>query len=410
MSQEKTSERAPTLNVWSPETDASRRAIHEQLERLLANAHFRNSKRCSSLLRFLVENALDGRTEHLRERELGIDVFGRSQDYDTNADSTVRVTAGDIRKRIAQYYHEPGHENEIRIDLPLGSYVPEFRLPPVKEPDPVTRGAWLRRWWRLPALAGVLVAAAVVVLLRASVFHSPLERFWAPVVESSNAVLFCVGPADKPRGSAQLEARAASGAAQAMSDTAPSLRDLLSIHDLALQDATTLARVAILVNTTGRSFRIQSDDDTTLSDLRAAPSVLIGAFNNAWTLRSARQLRFTFEMDAATSRKWIRDRQNPARKDWQIDMSLPYTKLTEDYALVGRFMNPSTERMTVIAAGIGQYGTLAAGELLTSEKYMKDLAARAPVNWEHKNFEAVIATRVIDGSTGPPRVLATWFW
>jgi hypothetical protein len=219
-----------------------------------------------------------------------------------------------------------------------------------------------------------------------------------------------VGPADKLRVSADLEARAASGAAQAISDTAPTLKDLLSIHDVALQDATTLARVAILVNTTGRSFRIQSDDATTLSDLRAAPSVLIGAFNNAWTLRSARQLRFSFEMDAVTNRYWIRDRQNPARKDWEIDMGLPYTKLTEDYAIVARFMNPSTERMAVIAAGIGQYGTMAAGEFLTNEKYMKDLAARAPANWEHKNFEAVIAARVIDGSTGPPRVLAAWYW
>jgi hypothetical protein len=410
MSQEKTSERAPTLDAWSPEADTSRRAIHEQLERLLANAHFRNSKRCSSLLRFLVENALDGRTEHLRERDLGIDVFGRSQDYDTNGDPIVRATAGDIRKRIAQYYHEPNHENEIRVHLPSGSYVPEFRSPPVKEPDPVTRGTWLRRWKPL-ALAGVLVSAAgAVVLLRPSIFHSPLERFWAPVLDSSNTVLICVGPADKLRVSAQLEARATSGAAQAMSDTAPSLQDLLSIHDVALQDATTMARVAILVNTRGRSFRIQSDDATTLSDLRAAPSVLIGAFNNAWTLRSARQLRFTFEMDAVASRYRIRDRQSPTREDWEVDMGLPYTKLTEDYAIVGRFMNPSTERMTVIASGIGQYGTLAAGELLTSEKHMKDLAARASANWEHKNFEAVIAVRVIDGSTGPPRVLATWFW
>jgi hypothetical protein len=115
-------------------------------------------------------------------------------------------------------------------------------------------------------------------------------------------------------------------------------------------------------------------------------------------------------MDLVSSRYWIRDRRNPARKDWEIDMGQPYTKLTEDYAIVARFMNPSTERMTVIAAGIGQYGTMAAGEFVTNEKYMKDLAATAPAKWEHKNFEAVLATRVIDGSTGPPRVLATWFW
>jgi hypothetical protein len=121
-------------------------------------------------------------------------------------------------------------------------------------------------------------------------------------------------------------------------------------------------------------------------------------------------LRFTFEVDPVANRYWIRDRQNAARRDWEIDMGLPYAKLTEDYAIVGRFMNPATERMMVIAGGIGQCGTVAAGEFLTSEKYMKELAAQAPPNWEHKNFEAVIAARVIDGSTGPPRILATYFW
>jgi hypothetical protein len=410
MSQGKTIERVSVLDAWSPETDAGRRAILEQLERLLANVRFKNSKRCPSLLRFLVENTLEGRTEHLRERTLGIDVFGRSQDYDTNADPIVRATAGDIRKRIAQYYHEPGHENEIRIDLPSGSYVPEFHLPPVVKAPPLVRAVWLKRWWKLVVLAGAIIAAAAgVVLLRPSIFYSPLERFWAPVVDSSNTLLLCVGPADKLRESAQLEARATPSAA-ATTDNAPSLGDLLTIHDLALQDATTLVRVAILANTRGRSYRIQSDDTTTLSDMRAAPSVLIGAFNNQWTLRSAHQLRFSFEMDVATSHYWIQDRQSPASRPWSVYNGLAYTKLNEDYAIVARFMNPATERMTVIAGGIGQYGTAAAGEFLTSEKCMKELAARAPENWEHKNVEAVIGARVIDGSTGRPHILATHFW
>jgi hypothetical protein len=410
MSQGKTIERVSLLDAWSPETDAGRRAILEQLERLLANVRFKNSKRCPSLLRFLVENTLEGRTEHLRERTLGTDVFGRPQDYDTNADPIVRATAGDIRKRIAQYYHEPGHENEIRIDLPSGSYVPEFRLPPVSKAEPVVRAAWLKRRWKPVVLGGAVVAAAAaVVLLRPSIFYSPLERFWAPVVDSSNALLLCVGPADKLRESAQLEARATPSAAMT-SDNAPSLGDLLSIHDLALQDATTLVRVAILANTRGRTYRIQSDDTTTLSDMRAAPSVLIGAFNNQWTLRSAHQLRFSFEMDVATSHYWIQDRQNPASRPWSVYNGLAYTKLNEDYAIVARFMNPATERMTVIAGGIGQYGTAAAGEFLTSEKCMKELAARAPENWEHKNVEAVIGARVIDGSTGRPHILAMHFW
>jgi hypothetical protein len=396
MSQGKT-ERVSMLDTWSPETATGRRAIREQLERLLADTRFKKSKRCPSLLRYLVENTLDGRADQLRERTLGIDVFSRPQDYDTNTDPIVRATAGDIRKRIAQYYHEPGHEDEIRIDLPAGSYVPEFGLPPVTKPVAAVRGAWLKQWWRPLALTCAVAGAAVaVVLLTPSLFHSPLNRFWAPVMDSSNTVLICVGPADKLRTSADLDA--------------PSSKDPLAIHNLALQDATTLARVAILLNAKGRTFRIQSDDATSLADLTAAPGVLIGAFNNAWTLRSVRGLRFTFEVDPVANRYWIRDRQNAARKDWEIDMGLPYTKLTEDYAIVARFMNPATERMMVIAGGIGQGGTVAAGEFLTSEKYMKDLAARAPANWEQKNFEAVIAARVIDGSAGPPRVLATYFW
>ena len=171
-----------------------------------------------------------------------------------------------------------------------------------------------------------------------------------------------------------------------------------------------MARVAVLISRRGRSYRIQTDDATTLADLRAYPSVLIGAFNNAWTLRSTRPLRFTFDVDIATSRWWIRDRQNPTRKDWEVDIRMPFPDVTEDYAVVGRFMNPGTERMTVVAAGIGQTGTMAAGEFLTSERYMKDLAATAPANWEHKNFEAVIAARAVNGSSGPPRVLATSFW
>jgi hypothetical protein len=107
----------------------SRSELLQQLNRIVSSKHFRNSKRYPSFLRFVVEHTLAGKTEVLKERTLGIDVFARPSDYDTNADPIVRVTAGEIRKRIAQYYQEPGHENELRIDLPLGSYVPHF-LPP----------------------------------------------------------------------------------------------------------------------------------------------------------------------------------------------------------------------------------------------------------------------------------------
>src|ERR1700724_381488 len=113
-------------------SEAERQAIRDQMERMLANQLFKNSKRYPNLLRYIVEHTLAGFPGELKERTLGGEVFGRQPDYDTNADPIVRVTAGEIRKRIAQYYHEHGHETETRIDVLPGSYVPEFEIPAAK--------------------------------------------------------------------------------------------------------------------------------------------------------------------------------------------------------------------------------------------------------------------------------------
>src|ERR1700733_12763398 len=117
----------------------SRSELLHQLERIVRSKHFRNSKRYPTFLRFVVEQTLAGKTEGLKERTLGVDVFARASHYDTNEDPIVRVTAGEIRKRIAQYYQEPGHEEELRIILPLGTYVPHFlpahALPVVEHDD-----------------------------------------------------------------------------------------------------------------------------------------------------------------------------------------------------------------------------------------------------------------------------------
>ena len=67
-----------------------------------------------------MKEALAGRAEGLKERTLGIEVFGKDPNYDTTEDPIVRVTAGEIRKRIAQYYQEQGHEHEIKLLMPSG--------------------------------------------------------------------------------------------------------------------------------------------------------------------------------------------------------------------------------------------------------------------------------------------------
>ena len=120
---------------WSIETEADRQLVLEQLDRMLSSPVFRGSKRLSGFLRYIVIDTLDNGGAELKERLIGVHVFGRPADYDTSAEPVVRVSAGDLRKRIAQYYHEPACEHELRIDLPVGSYHPVFHLPsPVASP------------------------------------------------------------------------------------------------------------------------------------------------------------------------------------------------------------------------------------------------------------------------------------
>src|ERR1035438_3617990 len=111
---------------WHPQTPADHDAILRELREVLASPHFCNSKRYPALLQYIVENTLAGRSDLLKERTLGVEVFDRPPTYDTNADTVVRYTAGEVRKRLLLYYSEHGSVSNIRISLPAGSYVPEF--------------------------------------------------------------------------------------------------------------------------------------------------------------------------------------------------------------------------------------------------------------------------------------------
>lgn len=135
-------------------------SVRRQLDRILESSVFRGSKRCQHFLRYVVEQALEGREDVLKERTLGIEIFERPPSYDTSEDAIVRVKANEVRKRLAQYYVEAGHEHEVRIDLPPGSYVPEFHGAGDGAPPAAPALGPRRRRARLVAAA---VAVAVVL-------------------------------------------------------------------------------------------------------------------------------------------------------------------------------------------------------------------------------------------------------
>jgi hypothetical protein len=136
--------------------------------------------------------------------------------------------------------------------------------------------------------------------------------------------------------------------------------------------------------------------------------VLIGAFDNIWTLRVTQKLRFGFESKDGVA--LLVDRNSRKPTTWATAWDLPYQKLSRDYAIVARIHDNTTGQPVIIAAGISEEGTEAAGEILYNPIYLESLLAKAPKNWEQMNMEAVIETQVIEGHPGPPSILAIETW
>ncbi len=404
--------------------EAEKKAVQEQLERLLRNPHFSQSRRFPSFLRFVIGQTLLGRPELLKERTLGIEIFGRDADYDTASDPIVRVTATEIRKRIAQYYQEPGHETELRLSLPSGSYVPQFHWPQAPKQNESTETAaavnlapsvlveaWkeptaevpVRRGLRRPATAIVLVAfLALLGGGAAFLWHSeqpaPIDFFWGPVVNTNEPVLFCV--ADQ-----------SAYPVIALRDAADPSRKTLLKDDLTaivIDDLTPVVRVATLLQSKGKKFGLKGEGTTNLMDLRAGPTVLIGAFDNAWTLRLTASLRYHFANDPAMTEFRIVDSTNAARPGWVVNrMQQMTTNNYHDYAIVARYTDSTTGKLAVVAAGVARGGTRVAAEYLTDPT---DLAQLERAAGNKKNMEVVLSTQIIDGEPGTPKVEASYFW
>jgi hypothetical protein len=406
-------------------------AIRDQLVRLLAHPLFANSKRYPALLAYVVEQTLLGNASDLKERSIGIEVFGREPSYDANADPVVRITAGEVRKRLSQYYYDSAHLGELVLELPIGSYVPVFHAadglvepePVEASPEPIAAPAvapvppvaphtkpWRLRWMVagfLVVLAGILGLGVGLRLHPAPPVPPPsnIDRFWEPVVASANPATFCLGEPAK-----NLDTESINDFEAPVSKPEPE-KLYVRLHysgNLALADVITLTRTAADLEIRHKTFRVVPASEATFSQLREGPIVLIGAFDNIWTLRVTQKLRFGFESKDGVA--LLVDRKSKQATSWATAWDLPYEKLSRDYAIVARIHDSTTGQPVIIAAGISEEGTEAAGEILYNPDYLDSLLAKAPADWEKKNMEAVIETQVIQGHSGPPNVLAVETW
>jgi len=400
----------------------TRDAVEDQLNRLLASQYFSHSKRLPSFLRFVVEHTLAGNVDNIKERTLGIEIFGRDAGYDTASDPIVRVTAAEIRKRVAQYYQEPEHEDELRISLPSGSYVPHFHaskgrngvslpeleplapaasMPYATHSTPPVAHAPRRRFWivGLVCAASILLAGFVLIWQRTQ--DSPFDFFWRPVLATNAPILVCI--ADQNEYSVIALRDAADPSHQTV------LKD--SLTAVVIDDLNATVKVAGILESRGKQYMLKGEGATTLDDLRRGPTIFVGAFDNAWTLRLTDQLRYHFDNDAGMAHLWIGDSTRPGPSRWMVERSVQMaTNNYLDYAILARFTDATTGMLEVVVAGIGRGGTRVAGEFLTDSADLAQLMRLAHAAGNKKNMEVVLSTEIIGGEPGTPKIEATYFW
>jgi hypothetical protein len=175
----------------------------------------------------------------------------------------------------------------------------------------------------------------------------------------------------------------------------------------------TMARVSGTLESHGKKVVIRQEGASSFSDLREGPVVLIGAFNNEWSLRLTRKLRYSLALDPAQHLIYIKDAKNPSGRTWSWRTDQPTDHqgaaggpALQDYALISRVWNSETGHAVIIIGGLYTYGTEASGEFLTDPQMMQAISKEAALRDVHSTLQIVLGTTVTDGTAGPPRVLA----
>ena len=388
-------------------------AIRSQLAQTLASPEFRSSQRCQEFLRFVVEQTLAGHASVMKERTIGTEAFGRAADYDTNLDGVVRIKASEVRKRLSLYYAGSGKAANVVIELPVGSYVPNFTAressfngsaeggseraaaaPQTQIKD--DGGSEHRPRRSLIGIALVVIAAAAAISLSAYWWHSHhapsvLNEFWEPILRGPGPVLIAAAYVPVYAHDARIPNN--QGELIVMPDQYVGGGDLVAA-----------ARVAGMLGRMGRASEVRVGNAISFQDLRNSPTVLIGYSSTQW--KDVTQ-DFRFYVDDS-DRGMIRDNGKPT--EWYPHNITRDFHTDEDYAVISRAFLPQTHSMLVLISGCTQYGTEGAADLITHPELLAGALREAPAGWQHKNLQLVLRMQVIANAPALPKVVAAHFW
>ena len=400
------------------------------------------------MFRYIVEQSLAGSDESLRERAIGIEVFGRAPDYNTAEDPVVRLRAADVRKRLAQYYQAQKNSTEQwKIEVPTGSYKAQFQCPeaavPVaaatgvsqpsnevvgsRPPEQLIVNTRLRKRESFWAIGAAILLAAVfagLMLTQHTKSHpgTAFDLLWGPVLENPRPVLVCTGTNSvyvlTPKAIEKYKTTHSQP-----KDAAPNLETIFPLEELrnfsgddfrlvkdrflTNGDVSAIAQVSSLLASRHHPYDLRFGSDLSFGDLRHSSTILIGAFNNSWTLNMTGNLRFVYDSGDTPLGMHVQDRFDTSRSWWP---KFPCERDGEDYAIVSRILDSKTGSVLVTIAGTCQSGTQAAGDFITNPELVAEFTKQAPKDWSRKNLQIVLHTNVVNDIPGSPTVVASYYW
>lgn len=434
------------IEVKGPVGDTE--AARAELAVVVASSTFSRCPRMSRLLTYLCSKYFAGEADQIKEYNIAVDLLGRSVDFDPADNASARVEVHRLRKKLRTYYDSEGADRDLRIEIPTGTYVPQFApkpsallkteptvvgtavldadqalvaesprgVPPItsKKPGPPwrSRAAWF-------AAAGVialgLVAVAVVLLNRKP--YPEFETFWRPVLDSTASTMIVLPhpivyhPTTRANHlNSQLHGLPPLPT-QVPLDVPPNLlngADFVPVFDqyVGFGDTVAVANLTTLFARRGGSVTVRLASKTEFADMRDSPAILIGAFTNRWAVELTQKFRYHFFLDGG-HRPAIVDSQTKSR--WSTDKA-DNGHSNEDYLLICRLPKAQTGGFAIVAAGLTQYGTEETGRILAHPQALVPILRQLPKGWESKNVELVLRSQIVGDTPTAPDLTASYVW
>lgn len=420
--------------------------IREELKRVLEGPFFASSRRSQKFLTFVVENALNRHFDQLKERTIGAELFARSADYDTNTDSIVRVTATDVRKRLFEHYSTLRTRSGFRIELPQGSYIPEFQVQPAAAEaakvaeapaDPavqavsVTRPPTSRRSllaYFSGAVALTASAAAVWFGVENASLRSQLASLppppkaipWSAVFDSSRRTHLIIADTSFAALQDLLQTRIPLSDYAARTYPPPGAglppevtrveRLLTRNHFTSAVDASLAARLAQSFGSRASAFTVTSAKNVQIRSFRTPDNfILVGSsYANPWADLIAAQLGVTIEFDPVERRQIAIDKHPAPGSRTRFVPTARTGGSGEAYAVLSMIRNPGQSGHVLLLAGTNMEGTEAAGELAFDTERLAAILQKAgisPASRPPQPFEILLRLTSMAGAASSSEIV-----